>query len=374
MKNIRLYQDETIDLDLEKLAKNLNDVSQNIKFIKGKTIVNIEDEIISYPDTYHNISELLINETKDDYKAVIITRKRYDNNYFFTYSGNLVILSFFAWEQLTTLPLSNGVVFFIADFLSLHIDHSFRHYENDEKPKPECIYDFGWNKTGVDIGMRSAMICPTCIKRINGKRLTDEKIRVYKDLKLILNDLGNASKWETDILEYWSIKLADSADKETDRKSKNRNQVFISYSREDSMWLNKIKTFLKPFERNDTIHVWEDTRIKTGRDWRQEIENALQKTKIAVLMLSKNFLASDFIINNELPHLLSAAEKNGTIIMPIILKPCNFTRFPDLCKFQSVNKPSKTLVEMDEGEQDRLLSKLTEDILDELAYTQRYRK
>ena len=367
MKNIRLYHDVTIDLDIEKLAKNLNNVCQNIKFVKGKTTVNIEDEIISYPITYHNISELLINETKDDYKAIIITRKRYDNNYFFTYSGNLVILSFFAWEQLTTLPLSNGVVFFIANFLALHIDHSFRHYENDEKPKPECIYDFGWNKTGVDIGMRSAFICPTCIKRINRKRLTDEKKRVYNDLKLILNDLGNASKWDSDIFEYWNNKLSDSADKSNNRKSKNRNQVFISYSHEDSMWLRKLKTFLKPFERNYTIHVWDDTRIKTGRDWRQEIEHALQKTKIAVLMISADFLASDFIINNELPLLLSAAEKDGTIIMPIILKPCSFTRFPDLCKFQSVNKPSKTLIEMYEGEQDRFLLKLAEDILDDLA-------
>ena len=60
-------------------------------------------------------------------------------------------------------------MFFIADLLALHIDHSFRHYEDEAKPKPECIYDFGWNKTGVDIGMRSSLICPTCIKRIGEK-------------------------------------------------------------------------------------------------------------------------------------------------------------------------------------------------------------
>ena len=101
--------------------------------------------------------------------------------------------------------------------------------------------------------------------------------------------------------------------------------------------------------------------------WRQEITEALERTKVAVLMISANFLASDFIASDELPALFTAANEGGTIIMPIILKPCSFTRIPNLSRFQSVNPPSRTLVEMNEGEQDRFLLKLTEDILNELA-------
>jgi hypothetical protein len=78
-------------------------------------------------------------------------------------------------------------------------------------------------------------------------------------------------------------------------------------------------------------------------------------------------LASDFIANEELPHLLDAAKNEGAIIMPIILKPCGFERIPSISKFQSVNSPSRTLIEMNEGDQERFLLKLIEDVLSSLT-------
>ena len=367
MKHIRLFHDETLELDLAKISQHLNDICQYITFSKGESEVVLQDQFINYPKTFSNLDEPLLREVKDDYKAIIITRKQFDNNHFFAFSGNLVILSFFAWENLTSLPISNGVVFFIADFLALHIDHSFRHNLEDGSPKPECIYDFGWNKAGIDIGMRSSLICPACIQRIRKKFLSAEKTKMFEDLKRILNDLGNASKWDTDIFEFWDQRVIENQQLDAESTSNLRNQVFISYSHRDAEWLHRLKTHLKPFEREYQIHVWDDTKIKTGRDWRQEITEALERTKVAVLLISANFLASDFIASDELPALFTAANEGGTIIMPIILKPCSFTRFPNLSRFQSVNPPSRTLVEMSEGEQDRFLLKLTEDILNELA-------
>ena len=367
MKHIRLFHDETLELDLEKISRHLNSICEYLTFSKGKTIVVLQDTVINYPRTFSNLSDTFLREVRDDYKAIIITRKQFDNNHFFAFSGNLVILSFFAWEVLTSLPISNGVVFFIADFLALHIDHSFRHNLEDGSPKPECIYDFGMDKEGVDIGMRSSLICPACIQRIRKMVLSTEKTKMFDDLKRILNDLGNASKWDTDILEFWDTRGFERQHQQEDLTSAVRNQVFISYSHLDAEWLQRLKTHLKPFERNYQIHVWDDTKIKTGRDWKQEITEALARTKVAVLLISANFLASDFIASDELPALFTSANESGTIIMPIILKPCTISRFPNLSKFQSVNSPSKTLVEMNEGEQDRVLLQLTEDILTELA-------
>ncbi len=183
------------------------------------------------------------------------------------------------------------------------------------------------------------------------------------DLQKILNDLGNASKWETDIIDYWRIH-----NKINDRHVQTqRNRVFISYSHNDSEWLKRLKTHFKPFERTAVIQVWDDTKIGTGDDWRQSIEDALKTTKVAVLLVSPNFLASDFIANEELPHLLEAAKNEGAIIMPIILKPCGFARIPSISKFQAVNSPSRTLVEMSEGDQERFLLKLIEDVLSSLT-------
>lgn len=53
------------------------------------------------------------------------------------------------------------------------------------------------------------------------------------------------------------------------------------------------------------IELWNDTRIKAGEHWRSALEASIEETKVAVLLVSTRFLASDFIYNNVLPPLLN---------------------------------------------------------------------
>lgn len=103
--------------------------------------------------------------------------------------------------------------------------------------------------------------------------------------------------------------------------------VFISYSRNDLRWLARLQTHLKPLQRQGIIDLWDDTRLRAGDEWRKEIERAIAECKIAILLISPDFIASDFINNNELPPLLVKAKKRGVRILSVIISPSAYKDF-----------------------------------------------
>lgn len=131
-----------------------------------------------------------------------------------------------------------------------------------------------------------------------------------------------------------------------------RNKVFVSYSHSDQEFLGEIKKHFKPFLKK--IDFWDDSRIEPGQKWKEEIEKAISETKVAILLLSADFLASDFISTNELPPLLKAAEEEGAVILIVILKPCLFEEFPELKQYQAMNSPTKPVIKLDSVEQQEL--------------------
>lgn len=150
-----------------------------------------------------------------------------------------------------------------------------------------------------------------------------------------------------------------------------RDQIFISYSHADSAYQLRLRQHLSGFERSENIKYWSDTLLKTGDLWKNEIKNNLEKTAVAILLISADFLASDFIRLNELPPLLEAWEKEGVYILPVIVKPCNFSRIDELSRFQAVNDPNYTIAEMSEARQERIWKELAEIAYDRLQEYQR---
>lgn len=141
-----------------------------------------------------------------------------------------------------------------------------------------------------------------------------------------------------------------------------KNKVFISYSHEDEKWLKEIKKNLKALSNViGEVNVWDDTRIKAGDKWKEEIEAAMRTCRAAILIVSQSFLASDFIKNEELQPILKRAEKEGTHVFLVIARACLFEE-SSLESFKSVNPPEKPLNACQEHEVDKYLVKLARDI------------
>lgn len=141
---------------------------------------------------------------------------------------------------------------------------------------------------------------------------------------------------------------------------RKRTQVFVSYSHADTKHLERLKVHLRLLEREGKLDLWSDTRIKTGQDWRTEIRATIDRASAAVLLISADFVASDFISTNELPPLLEAAKSEGVVMFPVYLKAC---RVPsEISRFHAVNPPSKPLIKMHSAYREDLWTKLARDI------------
>lgn len=143
---------------------------------------------------------------------------------------------------------------------------------------------------------------------------------------------------------------------------KMKNKIFISYSHADKEWLQKLQKHLKVLSIQIRLEVWDDTRLQSGDKWKVEIEKALEDANIAILLVSTDFLASDFIRTNELPPILKNAESKGTRVMPLLVRPSLFTSNSELSQFQAVNDPVKTIIECTPSEQERVFIKVCHEI------------
>ncbi|MEO1262698.1 MAG: toll/interleukin-1 receptor domain-containing protein [Bacteroidota bacterium] len=110
-------------------------------------------------------------------------------------------------------------------------------------------------------------------------------------------------------------------------------QIFICYSQKDTAWKEKLETYLKIL-RNIGWSTWSDSELALGDEWEAEIEKNLDEADIALLLISNDFLISEYIQEKELPRLLKRKEKGEIELFPILLRPCLWTEYDWLSKIQ----------------------------------------
>jgi len=146
-----------------------------------------------------------------------------------------------------------------------------------------------------------------------------------------------------------------------------RDQVFISYSRDDEEWLRRLQVFLTPAFRAGRLKFWDDTNIRMGDSWRAEIQAAIDRARVAVLLVSPNFLISEFIATDEFPKILQAARRDGLKIVWILLStaPYEMTSVGRVIQeIQCAHPVNRPLDMMADPERNQIFTKFVRDLIE----------
>ncbi len=133
-------------------------------------------------------------------------------------------------------------------------------------------------------------------------------------------------------------------------------KIFISYSHRDEEFKDELVKMLAGLQRRGVIDAWQDRLIKPGAEWFNTIKQAINECDLALLLVSADFIASRFINDEELPDLLKRREKEGMIVIPIIVRDCMWQSEPVLKDLQALPKDGKAVIEFakENGERDKV--------------------
>ncbi len=100
--------------------------------------------------------------------------------------------------------------------------------------------------------------------------------------------------------------------------------AFFSYSKMDIEYLKTFQKHLRPLERSGKIRLWDDRKIRPGEEWDDEIKTALATADIIFLLLSPDFLATDYVDKTEIAEAMRRHETGEAKVIPIKIRPCSW--------------------------------------------------
>jgi len=142
--------------------------------------------------------------------------------------------------------------------------------------------------------------------------------------------------------------------------------LFISYSHKDERFRDELSGALTPYERKFELWRWDDTEILPGQKWESEILKNLERASIIVLLLSNDFIRSDYCTQKEMKRALERDAAGECAIVPIVVRACRFDKL-ELGKIQAIlpkGKPIKQHKDRDAAwlevtkQLDRVIAKL----------------
>jgi internalin A len=104
--------------------------------------------------------------------------------------------------------------------------------------------------------------------------------------------------------------------------------LFFSYSHKDEGLRDELETHLKLLQRQRVISTWHDRKILAGDEWDREIDNRLERAAIILLLISADFIASDYCWDKEVKRALERHAAKEATVIPVLLRSCDWKGAP----------------------------------------------
>ncbi|HAC63519.1 MAG TPA: hypothetical protein DCF68_08250 [Cyanothece sp. UBA12306] len=119
-------------------------------------------------------------------------------------------------------------------------------------------------------------------------------------------------------------------------------KLFISYSHRDEELRHQLDKHLASLKRQNVIDSWHDRKIEAGMEWAKQIDDNLNNADIVLLLISPDFIFSNYCSEIEMEQAIKKHEAGETIVVPIILEPCDWMWLP-VSKYQAFPKNAKPI-------------------------------
>jgi hypothetical protein len=105
-------------------------------------------------------------------------------------------------------------------------------------------------------------------------------------------------------------------------------KVFISYSHRDQQWFEKLRRHLKLMQNQQILNLWHDQCLQPGDDWANKIDQKLHDADLVLLLISENFMDSDYAFGKEMEAAMRQQRQGRTRVVPILLRAYDWQTAP----------------------------------------------
>jgi hypothetical protein len=120
-------------------------------------------------------------------------------------------------------------------------------------------------------------------------------------------------------------------------------KLAFSYSHVDERLRDELQKHLMALQRQGLIDTWHDRRIQAGQEWRGQIDQSFEDADVILLLVSPDFIASNYCYDIEMQRALERHEERSAVVIPVILRPCHWTDLP-FGKLQAATKDEKPVL------------------------------